>query len=100
MSVFFRVVPGGVSVAVKVQPGARRSALLGVAPDVDGTRLRIAVREKPKDGEANRAACAVVAEALQVSAGAVSVLHGATSRLKTLRIDGDSCALVPRLAAL
>jgi hypothetical protein len=97
---FFRPTADGVSVAVKVQPGARRAGVLGRVPDVDGTRLKIAVREPPEDGRANRAVCAALAETLCVPDSAVSVLHGAGSRQKTLRVAGDAAALAARLAAL
>jgi uncharacterized protein YggU (UPF0235/DUF167 family) len=99
---FFRSGPGPlcVSIAVRVQPGARRVGVLGQVADVAGTRLKIAVREKPEHGSANHAVCAAMAEALAVPASAVSVLHGATSRQKTLMVSGDVAVLSARLEAL
>jgi uncharacterized protein YggU (UPF0235/DUF167 family) len=97
---FYRPGAGGVSVAVKVQPGARRPGLLGRVPDIEGVRLKIAVAEPPEDGRANSAVCAALAAALDVPKGAVSVLHGASSRQKTLHVAGDAAALAARLAAL
>jgi uncharacterized protein (TIGR00251 family) len=90
----------GLSVAVKVHPGARRPGVLGQVPDVAGTRLKIAVAEPPEDGRANRAVCAALAHALDVPAATVIVLHGAGSRQKTLLVQGDSATLAARLAAL
>ncbi len=92
--------PGCVSIAVRVHPGARHVGVLGQVADVAGTRLKIAVREKPEDGRANRAVCATLAEVLGVPASAVSVLHGPASRLKTLLVSGDEAALSARLEAL
>ncbi len=66
---FWRAVPLGVSVAVKVQPAARRAGILGTVPDAAGTRLKIAVTEPAEDGRANRAACAALAAGLDVPAG-------------------------------
>lgn len=97
---FYRPGAGGVSVAVKVQPGARRPGLLGRVPDVAGVRLKIAVAEPPEDGRANSAVCAALAAPLDVPKAAVSVLHGAGSRQKTLHVAGDATALTARLAAL
>jgi len=97
---FYRPGAGGVSVAVKVQPGARRPGLLGRVPDVAGVRLKIAVAEPPEDGRANSAVCAALAAPLDVPKAAVSVLHGADSRQKTLHVAGDATALTARLAAL
>jgi uncharacterized protein (TIGR00251 family) len=96
----WRIAADGVTVPVKVQPGARRTAVLGNVPDIEGTRLKIAVAAPPEDGRANRAVCAVLATALGVPEGTISVLHGATSRQKTLHITGDAPTLTARLAAL
>ena len=100
MTGFWRITEDGVAVAVKVQPKARRSGCGGVAPSSDGPRLRIAVHEPAEDGRATRAACAVLAEALAVPAGAVSLAMGAVSREKLLRVAGDPDALSARLAKL
>jgi uncharacterized protein len=98
--VFYRAGADGVSVSIKVQPGARRSGLLGLVPDLAGHRLKIAVAEPPEDGRANRAACATLAQALAVPSSSVSVLHGASSRQKTLLVTGDAPTITARLAAL
>lgn len=85
---------------MKVQPKSRRPGVQGRVPDIAGERLRIGVSEAAEDGRANRAACAVLAQALGVPASAVSVIHGATSRQKTLRAAGDPAAMSQALAAL
>jgi len=100
---FWRVFPGGVSVAVKVTPKSRRPGLGPVAPDADGTRLArlaIAVSEPPEDGRANHAACATLARALGIPPSTVTVTTGASSRRKTLRVTGDPAHLAAKLAAL
>ena len=86
---------------VKVQPRARRAALLGLAPTAEGApRLRLAVTAAPEDGRANRAACALLAEALGVAASAVQVVAGASAREKLLAVAGDLAVLGPRLESL
>ena len=100
MTEFWRALPNGVSVAVKVQPRSRRPGLQAAAPGADGPRLRIAVAEPPEDGRANRAACAAPAAALQVPASSVQVSAGASAREKRLFVGGDAAVLGPRLAAL
>jgi len=94
--VFWRVLDNGVSVAVKVQPRSRRPGLQRTGDD----RLRIGVVEPPEDGRANRAVCKALAALLDVAPSAISVTMGASSRDKTLRIDGDPAVLVARLTAL
>lgn len=85
---------------VKVQPRARREGLQGVAPSADGPRLRLAVTAAPEDGRANRAVCALVAEALGVAASAVQVAQGAGAREKTLAVAGDPAALAAKLESM
>ncbi len=97
---FWRTATGAVLVAVKVQPKSRRPGLQGRAPAVDGERLRIGVTEAAEDGRANRAACATLAEALNVPSSAVAVTSGATSREKTLRVEGDPAHLTALLETL
>lgn len=97
---FWRVSDDGVSISVKVQPKSRRPGLQGAAASASGDRLRIGVTEAPEDGRANRAVCDLVARALDVPPSSVSVLTGASSREKVLRVAGDSVALTARLAAL
>jgi uncharacterized protein len=97
---FWRIGREGVSVSVKVQPKSRRPGVQRRAAAEGGERLRIGVAEPADAGRANRAACAVLADALDLPAGAVSLLAGAASREKVLRVAGDPAAIVARLAAL
>lgn len=97
---FWRAHSDGVCVAVKVQPKSRRPGLQGVAPDVDGTRLRIGVTEAAEDGRANRATCATLAAALGLKVASLSVTLGATSRQKTILVQGDPALIAARLQSL
>lgn len=96
---FWRPAPDrtGLLVRVKVQPKARRDAVLGIAPAADGPRLRLAVTAAPEDGRANRAVAALLARALGVAPSAVAVVAGKTSREKTLAVEGVPDALGARL---
>ncbi len=100
MSCFWRPLPDGVAVSVKVHPKSHRPGLHGTAPSASGERLRVAVTDPPEDGRANRAVCAVLAEALGLPTSAVRVAAGATAREKTLHIIGDAQSLADRLARL
>jgi uncharacterized protein YggU (UPF0235/DUF167 family) len=68
--------------AVRVTPGSRVEAL----EIVDG-KLFAKVRAKPEDGKATVAVIDLVAAALGIAASRVSLLRGATSREKLLRIE-------------
>jgi len=100
LSRFWRALPDGVTVAVKVQPKSRRPGVHGAVASADGERLQIGVTEAAEAGRANRAACAALADALGLAASAVHLNLGATSREKTLHVSGDPVDLAARLAAL
>jgi uncharacterized protein len=100
LTMFWRPLPDGVVVAVKVHPRSRRPGLHGATPTADGERLRIGVTEAAEGGRANRAACAVLADALGLAPSAVHLTLGKTSREKTLHVAGDPVALGEKLAAL
>jgi hypothetical protein len=94
---WWRSGPEGITLRVKVQPQARRPGIGGLAPGVDGPRLRLAVTEPAEDGRANRAACTLLATALGLPAAAVSLLQGAAAREKLVQVSGDAEALAARM---
>jgi uncharacterized protein (TIGR00251 family) len=100
LSQYWRTLPDGVSVTVKVQPRSRRPGIQGRTASAHGPCLRIGVTDPPEDGRANRAVCATLAEALRVPASAVAVTLGQTSRDKTLHVAGDTALLIVRLETL
>lgn len=67
---------------VKVTPGARIEAV-----DIADGAILAKVRAKPENGAANAAVIALVAEALAIAPSRVTLLRGATSRTKLLRIE-------------
>jgi uncharacterized protein YggU (UPF0235/DUF167 family) len=97
---YWRTLPDGVSVTVKVHPRSRRPGILGRTASARGPCLRIGVTDPPEDGRANRAVCATLADALHVPASAVAVTLGQTSRDKTLHVAGDTALLIVRLETL
>jgi uncharacterized protein YggU (UPF0235/DUF167 family) len=100
LTVFWRTVPDGVTVTVKVQPKSRRPGIQGHAMSAHGPCLRIGVNEAAEDGRANSAACVVLARALHVPTSAVAVTLGQTSRDKTLHVAGDASILTTVLETL
>jgi uncharacterized protein (TIGR00251 family) len=73
----------GVVLALRVQPGARRTAIVGS----HGDRLKVAIATPPTDGRANAALLAFLAERLAVPKSAVRLLSGPASRDKRVEID-------------
>jgi uncharacterized protein (TIGR00251 family) len=81
-----RDTPEGCVLPVRVHPGAKRNAIAGVH---DGA-LKISLTTPPTDGRANDALIAFLAERLGVPRARITLLTGATSRSKSLRIAGLS----------
>jgi len=75
----------GWSLAVHVQPGAKRSGVAGL----HGDRLKIRIAAPALDGRANEALVAFVAERLGVPRRNVSVVSGERSRDKLVAVAGD-----------
>lgn len=86
-----------VGLAVRVQPRARTSGLVGWM--ADGT-LKLKVSEPAEDGRANRAVEALLAAALGVPVAAVKVVRGRSSRGKVVDVEGlDRAAIAARITA-
>jgi uncharacterized protein len=84
------------TVAIRVQPGAPRTAVGGAR----GEALVVRVTARPVGGKATEAALRAVAEAFGVRRADVRLVTGAASRDKVVSIDGDQDQLTPVLAAL
>jgi uncharacterized protein (TIGR00251 family) len=98
---FWRVRDGGIDIHVRLTPRASKDAIESVEEKVDvRTHLNARVRAVPEKGAANAALEKLVASFMGVPASSVSVVAGATSRLKTVRIAGEARELSARLEKL
>jgi uncharacterized protein YggU (UPF0235/DUF167 family) len=68
--------------ALKVTPGAREQGIF-----IEAGRVLVKVRAKPKDGEANEAVLALLADALGIATSRLRMLRGATGRDKLVQLD-------------
>lgn len=85
-------------IAVRVQPGARRSALLG---RLASGEWKLAVTAPPEDGRANDAVVELLCGLLGVKRREVRLERGASSRSKVFGADGlDDAEAARRLAAV
>jgi uncharacterized protein (TIGR00251 family) len=93
-----RDVPGGVELSVFCQPKAARSALVGM----HGGALKAKVKAPPVAGKANLELLDLLARALALPRGRLTLLSGEQSRNKRVRVDGvdAATALGALLAAL
>ena len=85
-----REVAGGVTLAVRAQPGAKRTAIAGIYGEGDAAQLKIAVHAPPIEGRANEALIAFLAEVFDVPKRAVELQSGQLSRSKVFLIRGVS----------
>jgi len=85
--------PGGVRLAVQIQPNAKKTEVVGVLDDA----LKIKLAAQPVEGKANEALVKWLAGALGVSRSAVTLTHGQTNKKKLLEVAGVTLEDVGRL---
>lgn len=84
----------GVSIAVRVNPRASRTQVLGVIGEGAQAAFKIALAAAPVEGRANAALISYLADVLDVPRSAVEVIAGEHSRKKVVRVRGRSAAQV------
>ena len=95
MTLAVSVRAGGVRFAVRVQPRATRSEVVGAL----GEALKVRLAAPPVDGAANEALIELLASVLGVSKRDVRIARGSSSRSKVVDVDGIDPARVTRLVA-
>ena len=89
---------GALLLDVLLTPKGGRDGLDGIAPLADGRSvLKARVRAAPHEGAANAALTRLIAATAGVPARQVTIVGGATARLKRLRIAGDPHAIAAAL---
>jgi uncharacterized protein (TIGR00251 family) len=90
----------GIVLTVRLMPRANRDAVDGVATLSDGQQVAaMRVRAVPEDGAANEALIALVAKTFGRPKSAVTLVRGATQRVKHVRIAGEPDALSGTVAS-
>ena len=80
----------GLVVTVRLTPKGGRDSIDGIAQLADGsTVLKVRVAAAPSEGEANDALVRLLARMLRVAPRDVTLVGGATSRIKRISIRGD-----------
>jgi len=89
---------GALLLDVRLTPKGGRDALDGIAPLADGRSvLKARVRAAPHEGAANAALTRLIAAAAGVPANRVTIVGGATARVKRVRVAGDARAIAAAL---
>jgi uncharacterized protein len=94
-----RTVAAGVTLAVRAQPGAKKTAITGVYGEGDAAQLKIAVHAPPIEGRANLALTAFLAETFAIPKSSVELISGELSRSKAFLLRGVTRSQVERLIA-
>lgn len=87
--------------SVRLTPKSSRDEIGGLAGLADGRMvLQVRVRAVPEAGAANEALLRLLAKTLHMPVRSLRLESGATSRVKTLLLTGDTDALQAALAGL
>lgn len=90
---FLRRASDGVTIELRVQPRARRTAL---ECSHEGG-LRAAVTAPAEDGKANRAVIDLIAGEWRLAKSTIAVTRGAAARDKVMKLAGEPAELVGRI---
>jgi len=74
----------GATFSVKVQPRAKKNAIIGAVGDA----MKLALTAPPVEGRANEACIEFFANLLDVPRSSVTIASGETSRNKVIRVTG------------
>lgn len=86
------------TVNVRLTPKASANRIQGFATEADGSAvLKVQVTAAPEDGKANDALLKLLAKTWKLPKTSLSIVSGATSRRKVLRIAGNPRDFMDRL---
>jgi uncharacterized protein len=83
-----RAAANGVTLAVRTQPGAKKTAILGIYGDGAAAQLKVAVQAPPVEGRANAALIAFLSETFAIPKSAIELVSGELSRSKVFLLRG------------
>jgi len=84
----------GVTLSVRAQPGAKKTALAGVYGEGATAQLKVAVHAPPIEGRANDALIAFLGGIFSLPRKSVILISGETSRSKVFLLRGARMANV------
>jgi len=83
-----RATPDGVTLAVRAQPGARKTVIAGIFGEGAGAQLKIAIQVPPSEGRANAALIDFLAKTFSLPKKSVVLLSGERARSKVYLLRG------------
>ena len=94
-----RATVDGVTLAVRAQPGAKKTAIAGVYGEGATAQLKIAVHARPVEGKANAALVEFLAEFFGVARSRIEIVNGEMSRSKVFAVRGLTLTEAERVIA-
>lgn len=95
---FFKILPEGAQIFLRVSPGASRDSVAGLWCGADGeARLAVKVTAPPDKGKANIAVLKLLSKRLGLPKSVLSITAGESARLKIVSLQGDPDALAGML---
>ena len=85
MAQWYRKTPDGWLLTLHIQPGAKKSEVVGL----HGDALKVRIASPPVDGKANEALVTFIADQLGLPKRAVQLVKGDTSRAKTVLVTAS-----------
>jgi uncharacterized protein len=83
-----RAAADGVTLAVRAQPGAKKTAITGIYGEGPTAQLKIAVQAPPVEGRANSALIAFLSETFGLAKSKIEIVSGELSRSKVFLLRG------------
>jgi uncharacterized protein (TIGR00251 family) len=80
--------PEGCTLAVRVQPGAKRTAITGLYGQNSRLHLNIALQAPPIEGRANDALIAFLGKLLSIPRMRIRIIYGERDRFKLVLFEG------------
>lgn len=94
LPVWLQAGAGGVTLSLHIQPGAKKTEIVGA----HGDALKVRLAAPPVDGKANEALLAYLAKCLGLGRRQIELVSGMSSRAKRIRIEGaDAQSVLSKL---
>lgn len=81
---YLNITKSGVSLSVKLTPGAKKTKIIGVY----GDSIKISVAQAPVDGKANQELVEFLAQIFALKKSQIAIIRGQTSPRKVLELQG------------
>ena len=90
----------GVILAIRAQPGAKKTAITGAYGEGPEAQLKVAVQAPPIEGRANEALIKFLASTFRIPKSSIEILSGDLGRTKVFLLRGQTLAEIQSILSL